>query len=165
MTTALILRPADSPKLWVLEVDGPRRKYTQRGEGSYYLSTDNQPVIDPVANYMCHEFDPRLREDFGEPHWEIYQNNDGSVHVHACRPTDEEMIEGDLHGALGSIIKIAWPCRPILRNALRLARLLCKADPIRGLIVAERDLVGIVVIQSDIDVYMWREGATAPTRL
>lgn len=168
MTTALIIRPAESPKLWVLEVDGQRQKYVQRGEGCYYLQTDNHPMVDGLTQNMemagYDVSDPRFKT-WDQPHWEIYQQLDGRIEVHACRPTDEEAAEGDLHGSLGSVIKIAWPCRPILRNALRLARRLCKADPIRGVIVAERDLVGIVVIQSDIDVYMWREGATAPTRL
>lgn len=168
MTTTIIIRPAESPKLWVLEVDGPRHKYYQRGEGYYYLATDNQPQCDSLTQFAelagFFTLDPRLCE-WGDPHWEIYQKHDGSIEVHACRPTTQEVTDGDLHGALGSVIKIVWPCRPILRNALRLARRLCKADPIRGLIVAERHLVGIVVIESNIDVYMWRNGATAPTRL
>ncbi len=159
MTTAPIIRPAESPKLWVLEVDGPRRKYCQRGEGYYYLATDNQPQCGTLTQYA--EFagaltlDPRLCE-WGDPHWEIYQNHDGSIEVHACRPTTQEVTDGDLHGALGSVIKIVWPCRPILRNALRLARRLCKADPSAGILVSERDLVGIVVIETNIPVYSKR---------
>lgn len=155
MTTALIIRPAESPKIWVLEVDGPRQKYVQRGEGYYYLATDNQPLCDICTQYE--EFageltlDPRLCE-WGDPHWEIYQMHDGRIEVHACRPTMDEAADGDLHGALGSVIKITWPCRPILRNALRLARRLCKADPSEGILVSERDLVGIVVIETNIPV-------------
>lgn len=50
MTTAIIPRPSDAPKLWVLELDGHRQKYVQRGEGRYYLNT-NQP---PKNEYKSH---------------------------------------------------------------------------------------------------------------
>jgi len=156
MTTALILRPADSPKLWVLEVDGPRRKYVQRDEGYYYLNTNNHPMVDHLTRNMelaGHDVTDSRFKDWCEPCWEIYQMHDGRIEVHACRPSAEEAMEGDLNGELGSIIKIVWPCRPVLRNALRLARRLCKADPRVGILVSERDLVGIVVIETNIPVY------------
>ncbi len=161
MTTSLILRPKENPPIRVLEVDGPRHKHSiHPDDRAYYrLQTDNQPVIDPVSDYISYNFDPRLNEDFGEPYWKIYLHHDGRVEVHANRPTEQEIIDGDLSGALSSVIKIVWPCRPILRNALRLARRLCKADPNQGIQVTERDLVGIVVIESNIPVYLNRIAA------
>ena len=163
-STALIIRPPTAPEIRVLECDGPKHKYVQRGEGSYYLQTNNQPPCDDISLRVDSFFDPRLK-DWGEPHWEIYQNHDGSIEIHACRPTAQEIRKGDLHGRWGSVIKIAWPCRPIFRNALRLARRLCQVDPIRGAIISDKDLVGIVVIESEIDVYRWRDSLTAPTRM
>ena len=157
-TTALILRPPTAPKLWVLEVDGPRRKYVQRGEGSYYLSTDNQPMIPSLISHEEPAHDPRLK-DWPDATWEIVQNLDGSFEVLANRPTEEEVYEGDLHGELGSTIKISWPFRFVLRNALRIARLLCKADPVKGIRLTERELVGIIVIESDIPCYLFRKSA------
>jgi hypothetical protein len=149
----IILRPTCMPLIHVLECDGPRHKDHRRGEGFYRLCTDNHQRCNETFFPQDQPYDPAL-VDWSEPCWEIYQNHDGSIEVHACRPTLREIMQGDMHGTYGSVIKISWPCRPILRNALRLARRLCKADPIRGLIVSERDLVGIVVIETDIPVYL-----------
>jgi hypothetical protein len=162
MTTALIIRPAVAPKIYVLECDGPRQKHHVRGEGFYRLSTDNHQRCNQTFYPQDDQpYDHALR-DWDEPHWEIYQNHDGSIEVHSCRPTVQEVTRGDLHGSLGSVIRIAWPCRPFLRNALRLARRLCKADPIYGCIMAEKDLIGIVAIESAIPVYKWRDAPDAP---
>lgn len=155
MTTALILRPSSMPPVHVLECDGPRHKHYVRGEGAYRLSTDNHQRCSETFHPEDQPHDPALH-DWNEPCWEIYQNHDGSIEVHACRPNMREIREGDMHGGLGSVIKIAWPCRPILRNALRLARRLCKADPKTGIFVSERDLVGIDLIESVIPVWIHR---------
>ncbi len=127
MTTALILRPKENPPVRVLELDGPKKRYVQRGEGSYYLCTDNQPLhsIMPLAEYPP---DPRLT-DWASPHWEIYQQHDGSIEVHACRPTEEEIMEGETHGALGSVIRLLVVSKINIRAALQLARILCKCSP------------------------------------
>lgn len=156
MNSSIILRDPAAPPIHVLELDGPRQKYVQRGEGAYYLETSNLPVlISPLSLGEPATDDPRLT-DWESPHWEIYQMHDGGIEIHACRPTESEIHEGDLHGALGSVIKVSWPCRPILRNALRLARRLMKADPMVGISVTRRHLVGIVVIETDIPVHLNR---------
>jgi hypothetical protein len=153
MTTSLILRPQTIPTVHILEVDGPRHKHYRRGEFHYYLATNNHQRVEGSFYWYDQPAEPHLK-GFDEPYWEIIQHHDGGIEVHACRPSDQEARDGELYGALGSTIKITWPCRPILRNALRLARRLCKADPIRGLLVSERDLVGIVVIETNIPVYL-----------
>jgi hypothetical protein len=133
-------------------VDGPRRKFVQRGEGQFYLKTDNQPPCDEISLRAHNWSDPRIK-DWCEPFWSIYQNIDGSIEIHSCRPTTEEVIEGDLLGDLGSVIKIASPSRISMRNALRLARRLCQCDPDRGITLDDDDqLVGITSIESNIPV-------------
>ena len=158
MSTSLIIRNPSAPSPRVLEIDGPRRRYTQRGEGSYYLSTSNTPPCDDVflnGFYQGEDpADPRLKE-WGEPHWEIYQKNDGSVEVHACRPNESEIYEGDLPGALGSVIKLTSPTEWAVRNGLRLARRLLRADPEDGVVISYRELVGIITIESDLPVRVY----------
>lgn len=155
-TTALILRPPTAPKIRVLEVDGPARKYVQRGEGYYYLSTDNQPMETSLISVEIPHPDPRFK-DWPDATWEIVQYNDGRIEVLSNRPTEEEIYEGDLHGDLGSTIKVSWPCRWVMRSALRIARLLCKVDPSKGIYLTERDLIGITAIESNIPCFLDRE--------
>lgn len=85
MTTALILRPSHIPSPRVLEVDGPRRKYVQRGEGSYYLNTNNHFMVDDLylnAEQNCPYFIPPITEEL-YAWWEIYKMHDGTIEVHA----------------------------------------------------------------------------------
>jgi hypothetical protein len=160
--TAIIPRPADAPPIRVLEVDGPfyRRRPVQRGEGSYYLHTSNHPPCDDLTLGRDEFVDWKIFKDWDEPCWEIYIYDCGSVQVHASRPTPEEAADGDLHGALGSEIRLRTrPDRRDLRNALRLSRMLCKCDPVRGLDVDQDDLVGITAIYSAIPVRLLRPSA------
>lgn len=156
--TARILRPATAPKIHVLEVDGPRRKFSFEGEGDYRLSTDNQPIFTSLISSETPRHDPRLK-DWPDATWEIIQYHDGRVEVLANRPTEDEIHEGDLHGQLGSVIKVSWPCRFIMRKALRLARLLCVCHPTTGIHLTDRDLIGITVIQSRIPCFLDRKTA------
>jgi hypothetical protein len=158
MSTALILRPNDAPEIHVLECDGPRQKHVQRDEGFYRLATDNQPLIGSLISHEAPAHDPRLK-DWPDATWEIVQHHDGRIEVLANRPTEEEIYDGDLHGDLGSTIKISWPCRLVLRNALRIARLLCKADTVKGIQLSERDLIGITVIETNIPCILDRKAA------
>jgi hypothetical protein len=153
MSTAIIPRDPTTPSPRVLEIDGPRFRHLRRSERPYCLSTDNQPCL-PVSDLSVFEteLDPRLCEDFGEAHWEIHQHNDGRIEIHACRPTDDEIIEGDFHGALGSVIKLTSPTRWALRNGLRLARRLLRADPKQGVVITARELIGIITVQGVIPV-------------
>lgn len=158
--TAIVPRLPDAPPIRVLEVDGPsypkRTRPVERGEGCYYLSTSNHPPVDELRDRnLCWEaFRDRDRyKDWDEPCWDIYLYLNGRMEVTASRPTTEECIEGDLHGELGSMIHLRpRPGRRDLRNALRLARMLCKCDPITGIDVFMDELVGIALIESNIPV-------------
>jgi len=153
MTTALILRPDDKPQPWVLEVDGPRRKYVQRGEGSYYLGTTNHPD----CFNLQHRFDDGRRGGvltaWDQPYWEIYQQYDGRIEVHACRPTIQEVRRGDMHGYWGSVIKLGIrPRRGVLRVALQLARVLAKCLPTVGFTIEPSVVYQILRIETLIPV-------------
>lgn len=146
--TALVLRDKTTPPVRVLEVDGPRFKGpVQRGEGQYYLATDNQPQCEPNNQ---NEYLPHLAE-WGDPYWEIYLYQSGWVNITANRPTDSEIGDGDMHGSLGSTIIIDKPDRTAIRNGLRIARRLAKC-PADGCVLNWRDLTGIREIQTDLDV-------------
>lgn len=141
MTTALILHPTANPI-----------------PGTYHRHTSNWP---PVGNLICEHFrqwplDPALK-DWDQPHWDIYQNHDGSVEVHACRPTDAETREGDLLGALGSIITVHANSRTrtSLRTALRIARVLCNCDPAAGAILHYLDYLNVKSIETDLPLKYW----------
>jgi hypothetical protein len=150
-TTALILRPADSPKLWVLEVDGPRRRFTQRGEGSYYLATCNHPICDPISSLHDYGPDERLK-DWDRPYWEIYQHLDGNIEVTANRPTIQETMRGDLHGRWGSSI-FPKPNRTSMRIALRIARRLARCNPMEGITIQWYEASHLERIETDIPVF------------
>lgn len=151
MNTALIIRPADAPSIHVLECDGPRRKYAPT-RGNYRLATDNQPPSDYSSWNAGYPLDPRLK-DWGEPHWEVYQLHDGSVEIHACRPTNQEALRGDLHGRWGSVIHLGRnPSRDQLRLGLQLARLLCKCLPTIGFCVSPNVMFHIQRIETNIPV-------------
>jgi hypothetical protein len=140
MNTALILRPKSAPPIRVLEVDGPRRKHYERGEGSYYLATDNQPRIvglDCIHIGREPDPDPALNQSWGEPHWAIYQRHDGTMEVHSCRPNFREIMAGDLHGKLGSVIRLRVKNKPTLRNALHVARTLLHCAPRKPVLFPE----------------------------
>jgi hypothetical protein len=106
----------------VLEVDGPKQPYVQRGEGAYYLLTNNRPLLDGS------DLDERLK-DWEEPHWEIIQNHDGTIEIHACRPTEAEVRDGDLLGDQGSVIHLHQGTRYSIAIGRRLARKLCRIWP------------------------------------
>lgn len=162
MSLDLIIRPKSNPPVRVLEVDGPRFPGpVQRGEGSYYLSTDNHPICDPYLRCDV-ALDSRLK-DWNSPWWEIYQHNDGSITIHACRPTHQETMRGDLHGRWGSIITIRpHPRKSTLKQGLRLARLLCKCLPLesQALYLSRHWEVFISKIETDIPIYFREEEAT-----
>lgn len=153
MSLALIIRPASNPPIHVLEVDGPRRSgRLQRGEGSYYLSTCNHPICDPIGHYDIPP-DSRLK-DWCQPSWEIYQLHDGTIKIHACRPTHQEAMRGDLHGRWGSVITIRQgPTRLSLRYGLRLARVLCKCIPTEGIFLSDYWRLFVAEIETDIPIY------------
>jgi hypothetical protein len=137
MSTAIIPRDPTTPSPRVLEVDGPRFRHLRRSERPYYLTTDNQPCL-PVSDLSVFEavFDPRLCEDSGEPYWELCQLHDGTHEFHACRPSHQEAMDGDLHGALGSVIKFHPPSRQAYLYAFSLARKLAKCHPKRGILIS-----------------------------
>ena len=151
-TYPIIPRPASIPPVRVLEIDGPRRKHVQRGEGFYYLATDNHPPITDFMQPGSEDHDCQRFAAWWEPNWEIYQMNDGSVEIHACRPSKREVIDGDLHGEWGSVIRLARPSREAIRHGLRLARRLtrCRTD---GVLVNHRHLSGIAAIETNIPVF------------
>jgi hypothetical protein len=135
-------------------VDGPRRKFVQRGEGSYYLSTDNLPCFPPFALAVEEPPpDPRLKGDF-EACWEIVQYNDGRVEILANRPTLAEIMDGDLFGALGTSITLPQVSRHRLKMALRVARKLCQCDPTKGISITFSEYAYIGIIYSNIPVYL-----------
>ena len=156
--TALIIRPADSPQIHVLEVDGLRRRYVQRGEGSYYLSTNNHPSCDELE-LLASDGRRGCLKAWDQHYWEIYQKNDGSVEVHACRPTLQETIRGDLHGRWSSTITLGTVGRWPLRSALRIARMLATCNPIHGIQLAEPfEVRGIAKIETEIPViFAWED--------
>lgn len=149
--STIIIRPSHMPPVRVLEVDGPRGRFVERGEGSYYLATNNHPVCDPISSFDGYAPDSRLK-DWDRPFWEIYQLNDGAVQVHACRPSIQEAMRGDLHGAWGSIIT-PKSHRRAMRIALRIARRLCTCNPMEGIRVDWRELAHLWRIESDIPVF------------
>jgi hypothetical protein len=148
-TTALIIRPPDAKPVRVLEVDGPRHGTHPDDRLYYRLSTSNHPPADWLASGFYAE-PPLYLHDWNDPYWEIYQHADGSVHVHACRPTLDETIEGDLHGSLGSVIKLRFVNRSSLKKALRIARMLCSCAPEIGIELLESEVVGLAEIETDL---------------
>jgi len=152
MNTSLILRPKDAPKIHVLEVDGPRRRYaTNSSSLCDHVQTDNHPICTDWP-WATPQPDPRLKH-WDEPHWEIYQYKDGSVQIHACRPTRQEMMRGDLHGRWGSVIALGQhPTRYQIRLALQLARLLCRCIPTIGFWINPSVMFHIRSIETEIPV-------------
>jgi hypothetical protein len=153
MSTALISRPQTAPPIRVLEVDGPRQKYCQRGDGHYYLTTDNQPMMPSLLSLEEPAPDPRLTGDWQEG-WEIAMHHDGRVEIYANRPNLDEVSEGDLHGLLGSIITLPHVSRHSLKLALRVARKLCRCDPQKGIRITFGEYAAIGQIHSNIPVYL-----------
>jgi hypothetical protein len=140
MTTAIIPRPPEKPPIRVLECDGPRHKHFNLGEGYYYLATDNQPRIvglDCIHIGRDPDPDPALNQSWDEPHWEIYQLHEGTIEVHACRPSFREIMDGDLHGRIGSVIRLRVNNKPTMRNALHVARTLLHCDPRKPVLFPE----------------------------
>ena len=161
-TTALIIRPSTAPKIWVLEVDGPRHKYVQRGEGSYYLETSNWPSCDELELRASDGRRGRLR-DWDQPYWEIYQQNDGNIDVHACRPTTQEVMRGDLHGRWGSVIHLGKnPTRKQLRYALGLARILGRCIPTVGIVINPAMMLFFESIDTELPVLVASSGTQFP---
>lgn len=119
----------------------------------FRLSADNLPEICMGLPIHCNSERPELK-DWGQPYWDILISPEGAVEVHACRPTEAEIYAGDLHGELGSVITPKHCDRNTIKNALRLARLLGKADPGRGLYVKAEYLLGIAKIETQIDIYI-----------
>lgn len=152
MNTSLILRPKDAPKIHVLEVDGPRDRQTERrSQGRYRIATDNHPIIDRIGHYDMPP-DSRLK-DWDQPSWEIYQLHDGSVEIHACRPTHQETMRGDLHGRWGSVIHLRKsPNRQNIRVALQLARILCRCIPTIGFTINPTVMFDVEWIETEIPV-------------
>ena len=150
--TTLIVRPPDCKLVRVLEADGPRIKGVQRGEGCYYLETSNAPRCDAIS-LVAPESDFFLK-DWGDPHWEIYQMNDGIVHMHACRPTEAEVIAGETLGDLGSVIVLRVIYRHSIADARWLARKLCNCDPVKGITIHPLVLTGIARIETDIPIQL-----------
>jgi hypothetical protein len=137
-STALILHPTANPH-----------------PGSYRLNTSNWPNHGTGASdlYLTDwPLDPAFK-DWDQPHWEIYQYHDGRIIVHACRPSESEVRDGDLCGALGSIITVARPTNGVrgsLRAALRIARILCQCGPSDGAILHYADILSVESIETDI---------------
>ncbi len=145
MSTALILRPATSPRIHVLEVDG--RRHNSREDGYYRLATDNHPNC-----YLRDQLpDPRLK-DWEQPHWEILQHHNGRVEITSNRPTIQEVMRGDLHGRWGSSI-FPKSHRFAFKIALRIARRLCRCNPIEGITLQWHEAAHLWKIQTDIPVY------------
>ena len=110
--TAIIPRPADAPPIRVLECDGPffRRHPVQRGEGCYYLATSNHPPCDEIGLKDWYRTpETNILKDFDQPCWELYQRLDGTVTIHACRPSAREVRAGDLHGRWDSDPTCPYP--------------------------------------------------------
>jgi hypothetical protein len=147
----IILSPSNIPPVRVLEVDGPRRKFVQRGEGSYYLATDNHPPCDDLWCPGTGPVDLTRYKDWSEPCWSIYQHNDGRIEITADRPSIEEVIEGDLHGSNGSSIILRVRTREAVRNGLRVARRLCRCSA-EGIRLNRHQLNGIAEIESSIPI-------------
>jgi hypothetical protein len=153
MTTTypIIPRPSYMAPVRVLEVDGPRRKYVQRGEGSYYLATDNHPHITDFMHPGTEPVDLNRFKDWSEPCWSIYQYHDGTVKITADRPSPDEAAEGDLHGQHGSSIILRSRTREAIRNGLRVARRLCRCST-DGIFLNRHHLNGIVEITTLIPI-------------
>lgn len=147
---AIIIRPSDSPPVRVLEVDGPRHKYFRRDEGCYYLQTSNMPVCCQITNPSG---DPDVRlKPWGAPFWGIVQRHDGSIYISAGRPTHQEAMRGDLHGRWGSLI---YPktSRTAFAIALRIARRLCKCNPMEGITLHWYEAAHLWRIETDLPVF------------
>ncbi len=117
----------------------------------YKFHTSNSPSLDPLEK----EVPPHLK-DWGEPCWEIYVMENGSVEVAACRPTGKEIGEGDLHGVWGSIIHLDVINRSSMKNALWLARKLCTCDPVNGILIPPHRVKGIRELITNIPVLQRR---------
>lgn len=152
MTTALILRPKDAPKIHVLEVDGPRRRYATAASCLCdHIQTDNYPICTDWP-WATPQPDCRLK-DWSEPHWKIFQYKDGSVEIHAHRPTHQETMRGDLHGRWGSVIHLGVKPRRIdIRIGLQLARVLCRCIPTIGFSIPIRVALQVDYIETDIPI-------------
>jgi hypothetical protein len=156
MSHALILRPKDTPVIRVLEVDGPRQKYHRRGEGFYYLATNNHQRVEGSFYWFDQPPEPHLK-GHDEPCWEIIQNHDRTIEIHANRPTIQEVYRGDLHGRWGSVIKLNGHGAGFfghigMRVALRIARMLCQCIPTQGITVRRHWLTPIALIETDIPI-------------
>lgn len=157
-TTSIIIRPSNSKPIRVLEVDGPRRKYVQRGEGSYYLNTNNHPLVNQLSQNMemagHNVYDPRFK-DWSSPNWDIYQMADGSIEIHANRPSYQESMRGDLHGKWGTIIVLRNSSRWAIKNGLWMARLFLRCIPTEGIKVRDIHLLWFREIHTDIPISAW----------
>lgn len=150
-TYPIIPRPAFMQPVRILEVDGPRRKHVRRGEGYYYLATDNHPPITDFMNPGSEPVDLNRFKDWSEPCWSIYQHQDGTVEITADRPSLDEAAEGDLHGHHGSSVILRRPTREAIRNGLRVARRLCRCST-DGIVLNRRQLNGIAKIETLIPI-------------
>lgn len=119
----------------------------------YKSYTSNAPECS-FGLYVEPDDRPELK-GWGQPHWEIYVDDQGNTEVWACRPTEKEIRDGDLHGKLGSIIKLQFVNRATIKNALSIARSLCLCTGQGAFIKAER-LIGIAQIETDIPLYSCR---------
>lgn len=117
---------------------------------SYKSTTNNWPVLPDWG----HDGERPYLKRYDEPYWEIYVDEDDTVSVVACRPSRREVKEGDLNGRHSSVIRLAEVNRPAIKNALRLARILCRCNPKIGTLIDPEMLDGIEVIESDIPVVL-----------
>lgn len=156
MNTALILRDPATPPIHVLEVDGPRYKFhTSTPRTRRFLRTNNQPLLVSLLAPEEPAPHPSLKSDWDGPYWEIHRHPDGMTEVLACRPNLKEIIEDDLPGRLGAVIRLVWKNRCAYRNALHIARKLAKADPKTPVLLDERVLWG-VEIETNLTIYSFR---------
>lgn len=117
----------------------------------FEAQTDNQQELGSVAGWRWQEafHRPYLR-DWDKPSWEIYRWHGGHVIVAANRPCKRELCEGERNGRWGSFIRLAVVSRHSMRNALRIARRLCKTPVRRTAVIPLEWLVGIAEIQTNI---------------
>jgi hypothetical protein len=115
-------------------------------------TTNNLPELNPLELGVPATERPALK-DWDEPNWCISAYPGGHVIVTANRPSQQEIRDGELTGRWGSFIRLAQVNRASVRNALRIARRLCKEPARQHIILPQEWFVGIAEILTDLKVY------------
>lgn len=114
--------------------------------------TTNLPEMNPLELGVPATERPELK-DWDEPNWCISAYPGGHVIITSNRPTRKEIRDRELTGRWGSFIRLAQVNRTAVRNALRIARILCNRPVREHIIIPQEWFVGIAEILTDLKLF------------